>query len=121
MELMYKTDENTPPPFEGRAAYFERSPNPFSRKMIVAALDNEKLPKQPETGWMAIDWCENPIGFIADGSEFKADEKPEFELCQGFFADGRMFAYSKEAYSLELKRNHEKEAAKLRNENKNET
>ena len=111
MTLLYKTNEDTPPPFSG-VAYFERSCDPFHPKKIQEAL-GAKVDSSDvkESGWMAIDWYENPIGFIPDGTGTKFP-KPEFELAQGYFNDGRMFAYPKNEHLSELKARHEKERIK---------
>ena len=44
---------------------------------------------------MAIDWYENPVGFVPDGSCYMPKRKPEFETKRGYFDDGRMFSYPK--------------------------
>lgn len=41
-------------------------------------------------GWMAIDWCENPVGWIADGTPSAATED-QFEFRTGPY--GRVCAY----------------------------
>jgi hypothetical protein len=80
-----KVDAQTPPP-DPRAycgVYFERTSDPFHPSAFAEALGGKKKSsvtilvgvgaqsnKGPrKEGWMAIDWCENPIGFIADGTE----------------------------------------------------
>ena len=67
--MSYRTDEKTPPPFF-MCAYFERSCNPFDPAIIAEALGGEKVKVKPETGWMAIDWGENAVGFTPDGTFF---------------------------------------------------
>lgn len=108
MELMYKTDESTPPKFDG-VAYFERSSDPFDKRKIIEALSGtEENSEVPDSGWMGIDWGENPICFIPDGSAYKLP-MPEFEIAQGYFSDGRNFAYQKNEFTNELKGRHDKE------------
>lgn len=29
-----------------------------------------------QNGWMALDWCGNPLGFVADGAEFDVENSP---------------------------------------------
>jgi hypothetical protein len=113
--MSYRTDEKTPPPFF-MCEYFERSCDPFDERIIAEALGGKKVKEKPETGWMAIDWVENAVGFTPDGTLFDCD-KPDFTLEKGYFADGRMFAYQKNKYSIELKDRHKQEAEK-RNLNK---
>lgn len=101
---MYRVSKNIPPPFSV-CDYYERSCDPFAPGMIDEALGGPEVKHKPETGWMAIDFCENPVGFIPDGTEI--DEKiPEYELATGFYPDGRKFAYPKEAYVEQLKIRH---------------
>lgn len=64
------------PPLDG-AAYWERSQDPFH----VDAFPTEADITGPgistgvrASGWMAIDWSENPIAFVADGAEYEDDE-----------------------------------------------
>ena len=111
MNILYKTDENTPPPFEG-VSYYERCCNPFDQSKILSALQGKPAPKLPDSGWMAIDFYENPIGFVPDGSCYEPNRKPEFEVIQGYFDDGRMFSYPKSEYAEELKQRHQKEREK---------
>lgn len=114
ISLLWKTSAETPPPFEG-VAYFERSCDPFDPKKIAEAFGKNPEPVNlPESGWMAIDWFENPIGFIPDGTGFKFP-KPEFELVKGYFDDGRMFAYPIADCVGELKERHKQEADKRAN------
>ena len=108
--MSYRTDEKTPPPFF-MCEYFERSCNPFDEKIILEALGGKKVKVKPETGWMAIDWVENAVGFTPDGTFFDCD-KPDFTIEKGYFSDGRMFAYQKNKYSTELKERHKKEMEK---------
>ena len=108
--MSYRTDEKTPPPFF-MCAYFERSCNPFDSAIIAEALGGKKVKEKPETGWMAIDWGENAVGFKPDGTFFDCD-KPDFTIEKGYFADGRMFAYQKNKYLAELKERHKKEIEK---------
>ena len=113
---MYITSKDIPPPFV-MCEYFERSCDPFSIGIISEALGGKKVKEKPETGWMAIDWLENAVGFIPDGTEYDC-EKPEFCIERGFFDDGRMFAYRKSKYLDELKERHKKEFEKRNGGNK---
>ena len=109
--LLWKTNKETPPPFNS-VAYFERSCDPFNPKKLQAALDkNVDASDVPESGWMGIDWGENPICFIPDGTGFTLPQ-PEFELAKGYFKDGRTFAYPVTEYAEDLKQRHLAELAK---------
>lgn len=57
-------------------AYWERSSDPSHVDAFPKELRNaEGLTKGTRAeGWMAIDWSENPIGFIADGEEYPDDD-----------------------------------------------
>ena len=114
--MSYRTDEKTPPPFF-MCEYFERSCDPFDERIIAEALGGKKVKEKPETGWMAIDWIENPVGFTPDGTVCDC-EKPEFDIEPGFFDDGRVFAYPKSEYSNELKERHRNEIEKRKGGNK---
>lgn len=84
------TSETQPPELPGFGSYWERSTDPFDPITILAALaqatnkpvdELESLrDKPPVLGWMLIDWCENPIGFVADGSN--AGNPQTFEITQ---------------------------------------
>ena len=43
-------------------------------------------------GWMAVDYAENAVGFIPDGTEFNCD-LPDYDIEVGYFKDKRNFAY----------------------------
>lgn len=102
---MYVTNKNTPPPF-GHVEYFERSSDPFNPSTIMAALGCGKgTVDKTETGWMANDWIENPIGFIPDGTVYE-NSIPNFELEGGYFKDGRIFAYCLDRDNSWLKKRH---------------
>lgn len=86
-------NETTPPDFTGVVFYWERSSDPwhsdaFPDEFKQAAPHQEK---ERQTGWMAIDGVENPIGFIPDGSD--VPEATDFELKEGMY--GHMCAYPK--------------------------
>jgi hypothetical protein len=103
----YKTNISNPPPFTF-CAYVERSCDPFAPGMINEALGGP-TPDKKETGWLLIDWIENAVGFVADGTECPLADKPDTMIKTGYFKDGRLFAYnvkSKETPGL-LKRHAE--------------
>ena len=73
-------DADTPPPLECMAKCvhgFERSKSPWHADAFPDEF-KRSAPEQGErkSGWMALDWCGNLIGFIADGSSFnlKSDQ-----------------------------------------------
>ena len=70
-----KTSIAAPPPLPPSATYWERSsdpwhPNAFSGiASVYGCFTTDQKNSQQASGWMAIDYAGNPIGFIADGSE----------------------------------------------------
>lgn len=93
-----------PPPMSYGVCYWERSPDPFHADAFkglnlppiteVIVLGGELRPvttKSRGWGWLAIDWCENPVGFVPDGTVI--DQKPaqEFTIVPG--PHGGLVAY----------------------------
>lgn len=60
----------------GSVHKYERSTSPWHKDKFPDAF-KASAPEQGETpssGWMALDWCGNPIGFFHDGMEFPGVE-----------------------------------------------
>lgn len=64
-----------PPPLECMAQCvhgFERSKDPWHADAFPEEFKHAAPRKgERKSGWMALDWCGNCIGFIADGTVFK--------------------------------------------------
>lgn len=93
--------KDCPPPFLEGVAYWERSQDPAhpdamksiqsnARSLVLLLIRGElKSSTGPrKSGWMAIDWIENPIGFIPDGQvmeespdDFITDVGPFGHIC----------------------------------------
>lgn len=82
--MSYVVSESQPPQLASGVAYWERSSDPWHpeafaglnlEQATVVAIGGEiKDAGSPRSsGWMAIDWIENPVGFVADGSEQEGD------------------------------------------------
>lgn len=71
-----------PPGFNG-VDYWERSGDPFHREAFqgteLAGHGSGGVRRQ---GWMAIDWTENCLGFVPDGTRANG-KPPKFELIEG--------------------------------------
>lgn len=84
----WSTSASTPPPVKGMmgCVYWERTPDPFHADAFKGTELDPLYTLQSSTpraqGWMAIDWCENPVGWVADGTEFQV-EAPSFTFEQG--------------------------------------
>lgn len=112
--ILFKTSKDLPPPFGG-CAYFERSCDPFHPKVLQSALDKTiDSSDVPESGWMGIDWGENPICFIPDGTGYEKRNE-SFSIEEGYFPDGRMFAYPLGENGDYLKNRHQAEKTKRNN------
>ena len=46
---------------------WERGTDPFSRECMPTHLQDRFSDKPAATGWLALDWCGNAIGFVCDG------------------------------------------------------
>lgn len=93
--MPYVTSETLPPKWNSSVTYWERSPDPAHRDAFKDTEMHKNLTDQVSDrrlGWMAVDWCENAIGFVPDGTAFEEDPDT-FELKLGYFKDDRMFAY----------------------------
>lgn len=73
------TDAKTPPPLDQVANCvhgLERWLDPWHVDAFPSGFEHAALHHGTrKSGWMAFDWCGNPIGFIADGSVFKMKEE----------------------------------------------
>ena len=87
-KISYLVSAENPPSYGlGHEVYWERSVDPFSRAAIQAAFQAEglnmgtKVFDEPQrSGWMAIEWAENPVGFVPDGYECWVDVMPEYHF-----------------------------------------
>lgn len=66
----------TAAPAVSTAKYMERSKDPFHSDAFPAEFKHAGTDGERREGWMLIDWYENPIGFIPDGTPL---DKPEPE------------------------------------------
>ncbi|AGS82106.1 hypothetical protein O152_gp254 [Pseudomonas phage PaBG] len=77
----YTVGPTQPPSFQN-VDYWERSGDPFHADAFkgteLAGFGSKGARRM---GWMAIDWCENPVGFVPDGSLFQG-EAPKFTLIE---------------------------------------
>lgn len=70
-----------PPSFQG-VDYWERGGDPFHADAFKGTeLAGFGSKGERRKGWMAIDWCENPIGFVPDGTQC-AGTAPKFTLIE---------------------------------------
>ncbi len=72
------------PAVAGSAWYWERCEDPFHAdafkgidlsNTVLLTFGGEVRGGARKSGWMAIDWCENPVGWIADGTEVPDHEQ----------------------------------------------
>lgn len=77
--MTYIVDIDNPPPLYGGGVYWERGEDPwhgdafkkgfFNKAKSILLLGSPGISKgKRKAGWMLIDFAENPIGFIPDGS-----------------------------------------------------
>lgn len=114
--------ETVIPPVVSGMEYWERTSDPWHEdafkgtgvdphdpSAIVLGGPNPVPPKGQarRMGWMAIDWCENPVGFVPDGHEFE-EEPGKFILGMG--PCKHTCAYPDTPYGRELKEKHAKGA-----------
>jgi hypothetical protein len=111
-------DEKTPPPLPNYGTYWERTSDPFHidsmpddmknvppENVIVIGSDRKGFSTRPrKEGWMLIDWCENAIGWVADG-ETVDGEPQEYTIKQGPY--GHPCAYSNDRVGAERMKDHE--------------
>ena len=77
-------DEHTPPPVMHSGDYWERSADPFHpeafsnvpARSVLVLMGGKLTQGKRKEGWMLIDWAENPIGFVADGTQYEPVDKP---------------------------------------------
>jgi hypothetical protein len=70
------TSKNQKPPIEKMhrsVVDFERSLDPWHEDAFPAELREAGTTGKRQEGWMALDWCGNPLGFIPDGTEYPDD------------------------------------------------
>ena len=95
MSETYLVSAECPPPLWSGVAYWERSNDPFhadafkgidlkdKAALFVGGMgDVLNKPKQDtrKSGWMAIEWTENPVGFVADGTEVTETTRTKFVI-----------------------------------------
>lgn len=103
--------DTLPPPMSYGVCYWERSPDPFHADAFkgvdlppnteVLVIGGEPRPvttKSRGNGWLAIDWCENPVGFVPDGTAIDQESTQEFTIAPG--PHGNLVAYPKDLSSL---------------------
>lgn len=77
----YTIGPTQPPSFQN-VDYWERSGDPFHADAFKSTeLEGFGAKGVRRMGWMAIDWCENPVGFVPDGAVFQG-EAPRFTLIE---------------------------------------
>lgn len=89
-------DKDNPPPLRSAmsAVAWERCPDPFhvdafkgtgvnlDKAIVIGAAEISKGERRE--GWMALDWCGNPVGWIHDGAEV-VGEPDQYEIKQGLY------------------------------------
>jgi hypothetical protein len=115
--MSYIVSAVKPPIASGGVAYWERSTDPFHFSAIEAALQPAKHTvalliggtidqlDQAREGWLAIDWIENPVGFVPDGYEQQGEEHV-FIIQPGPYK--HLCAYQIDWYGEELIQQHQK-------------
>ena len=91
--ISYIVDENNPPPLLTGVAYWERSNDPFhadafkglevngKNTLIVTSDKDSQISQGPrKSGWMAIEWTENPVGFVGDGTEVTETTRTKYVI-----------------------------------------
>lgn len=110
-----KVDAQTPPPDPAAYAgvYWERTSDPFhvdamptdmKPDTLVVTINGQFKGGPRKDGWMAIDWCENAVGFVADGTEIDRDPGA-YAIRPGPF--GHECAYPETPYGRERMKEHE--------------
>lgn len=64
--------ETNPPDIEkciGSVHSFERGPDPWHKDAFPEEFKFAGRTGNRTSGWFALDWCGNAIGFISDGTE----------------------------------------------------
>lgn len=113
-------------------SYWERTGDPFhpdafkglgldENTVLVTVGGTMDTTSSRKSGWMAIDWIENPVGFVKDGTEMKGTPPevviqpgPYKHLCAYYLKDVQNPAFADEY----LKRHAEMLAQTLSKENK---
>lgn len=80
--MKYTTSELLRPPPTWYGDEYERSQDPWHRDAfppeLAHAAPNQSFPRR--CGWMALDACGNPIGFVPDGTEVEATPKQILQM-----------------------------------------
>lgn len=112
-------DEKTPPALPSYGTYWERQCDPFhidtmpsemknvppENVIIIGDTKRKGFTTGPrKEGWMLIDWCENSIGWVADGETMEG-EPQSYVLKPGPF--GHVCAYPDTQYGRERMKDHE--------------
>lgn len=65
--------ENQHPPTPGYVAEWERGEGPWHADAFVgtSAEGRFETGEPRKSGWFALDFCGNAIGFVADGTEYE--------------------------------------------------
>jgi hypothetical protein len=73
---------DSPPPYLFGGEYWERSSDPFHWKALgniptknIVIIGKELSQGERKDGWLLIDYAENPIGFIPDGTQYEGNDK----------------------------------------------
>ena len=93
----FTVDEFSPPPLDS-VYYWERGLDPAHVDAFKDTELDRYLPESNEPrkeGWMAIDYHENPTGFVPDGTEVPF-HKEDYILAMGPY--GHFCAYTSKAY-----------------------
>lgn len=87
--MKYLISSDQPPPYMNGVHYWERSRDPFGPDALYEAFESVGLSrgmkvvqKPQQTGWLAIEWGENPVGFFADGSIIESDEPADYHFTE---------------------------------------
>lgn len=71
----FTTSAEQPPPFESGMWYWERSLDPWHSSAFPTEIAITPSPYPRKGGWMAIDWIENPVGFVPDGTVIERQDE----------------------------------------------
>lgn len=89
--------EKQPPDFE-MVNYWERSLHPFHADAMPDEFKLAVPQGKRASGWMAIDWIENPIGFVTDGDECNIEV--DFEIVESYGPFSKLCAINKNSHTL---------------------
>lgn len=57
--------------------YLERSSDPWHADAFPQGMKHAGTTGERKEGWMIIDWAENPVGFVPDGTPLEKANKAE--------------------------------------------